>query len=234
MLLMVHSGESLTLLRARPLMRSSAARMQTAEKTQQSGLGSIIVQQHNAECATAASTYATLSPDWAASVQEHTSWDTFSLPPQVMVSPGNEPYRTDRLLCKSSGPLVGEEDCAAFIGMTEEHGAAHGWHKRYPIDGFTREVSVNDMPAATALLNRLLSSTLLPAVGEQFPHIDASQLRVTTALVVKYDEASGHNCLPTHQDHSLFTLNVALSEPASYDGGGTRAGAMCTGAMHAG
>ena len=37
----------------------------------------------------------------------------------------------------------------------------------------------------------------------------------------RYDAASGHNCLPVHQDFSLLTINVALSESSCFTGGGT-------------
>ena len=76
------------------------------------------------------------------------------------------------------------------------------------------------MPEAHALLNSALRSTLLPAAADAFGFAP-STLRVNEALVVKYDAASGHNALPVHVDFSLLTLNVALSPPAEYDGGGT-------------
>ena len=54
---------------------------------------------------------------------------------------GARPYRTDRLLLKSSAPLLSAEDCQALIAQMEAHGAAHGWDARYPVSGFTREVT---------------------------------------------------------------------------------------------
>jgi len=76
------------------------------------------------------------------------------------------------------------------------------------------------MPQAHALLDNALQSTLLPAAAAAFGFAPSS-LRVNEALVVKYDAASGHNALPVHVDFSLLTLNVALSPPAAYEGGGT-------------
>merc|ERR1719399_2787437 len=77
------------------------------------------------------------------------------------------------------------------------------------------------MPEARRMLRGLLNKTLLPAASAQFERFSARSLRVNEALIVKYDEKSGHNCLPVHQDFSLLTLNIALSDEADYDGGGT-------------
>ena len=52
--------------------------------------------------------------------------------------------------------------------------------------------------------------------------MEAEQKRHSTvneALDVKYDAASGHNCLPVHQDFSLLTINVALSSSSGFTGG---------------
>ena len=78
-----------------------------------------------------------------------------------------------------------------------------------------------DIPESVALLNRALSASLLPAAAAEFDAFSASELRVNEALVVKYDASTGNNCLPVHQDFSLLTLNVALSERADFTGGGT-------------
>ncbi len=69
----------------------------------------------------------------------------------------------------------------------------------------------------SSLLSREVSPVLVPTVcrlycvcvcgGGCLPH--------------RYDAASGNNCLPVHQDFSLLTINVALTEAASFSGGGT-------------
>ena len=61
------------------------------------------------------------------------------------------------------------------------------------------QVNVADIPEAVSILNHELQSTILPAAAAQFASIAASELRVNEALIVKYDAANGHNCLPVHQ-----------------------------------
>lgn len=181
-------------------------------------LADIMHKEHKEECKVAAKTFPPMPKDTDSSYKG--GWDAFPLPPEVTVSPGNAPYNTDRLMLSSKEPLISAEDCQAFITMAQMHGDMKGWDQRYPIEGFTQEVNVADIPEATELLNKLLASTLLPAIGEQFPMIDPTTLRVTTALIIKYNAASGDNNLPVHQDHSLFTMNLALSDGSEYEGGG--------------
>jgi hypothetical protein len=177
-------------------------------------------EQHAANCAKAAQLWATCS-DANADGTYTGGWESYSVPREG-VSPGNEPYGTDRLLLKSRGPLLSAAVCQELIDRMEAHGATHGWDSRYPVGGFTREVNVADIPESVALLNGALESTILPAAAAEFLGvISPSELRVNEALVVKYDAATGNNCLPVHQDFSLLTINVALSERGSFTGGGT-------------
>ena len=67
----------------------------------------------------------------------------------------------------------------------------------------------------------MLGGTYFDAGSPEFDAFGASELRVNEALVVKYDASTGNNCLPVHQDFSLLTINVALSERADFTGGGT-------------
>lgn len=174
-------------------------------------------EQHLENCAKAKQTFAVC--DSAAASSYAGGWTAHAVPKDA-IAPGNAPFATERLLLQSSEPLLSSDDCASLIEQMEAHGAAHGWDARYPIAGFTREVNVAEIPEAVALLNRALSSCLLPEVSAEFG-VDAASLRVNEALVVKYDAASGHNCLPVHQDFSLVTVNIALSEATAYEGGGT-------------
>ena len=147
-------------------------------------------------------------------------WREWTLPDDSL-SPGNAPYGTNRLLLSSCAPLLTAHECERLIELMEAHGAAEGWDTRYPVTGYTREVNVGDIPEATALLREALATRLLPACAELFPSFGVETLRVNEALVVKYDAASGHNCLPVHQDFALLTINVALSPPGAYTGSGT-------------
>lgn len=150
-------------------------------------------QQHLDNCAASAARWATCSDDGLPG-SYCGGWHALS--PAPPTAPGNEPYVSDRLILKSLAPLLSASDCEALICAMEAHGAANGWDARYPVSGFTREVNVADIPESVALLNRALERTLLPAAATEFGAFPASVLRVNEALVVKYDAATGNNCLP--------------------------------------
>ena len=195
-----------------------AARAPAVPPKPRSSLETKLLQEHTANCAMAKQTFAVCTDDSGAGAYM-AGWQPFSAPADA-VAPGNEPYATNELLRRSRGPLLSEGECASLVDAMEAHGATQGWDQRYPLGGYTREVKVSDMPQAHALLDSALQSTLLPAAAAAFGFAPSS-LRVNEALVVKYDAASGHNALPVHVDFSLLTLNVALSPPAAYTGGGT-------------
>lgn len=183
-----------------------------------SGIEAMVERQHRENCEAGANTFRVCETVGAGTYTG--AWEEYILPPNT-VAPGNAPYDTDRLLLKSCAPLMGEADCARLIELAEEHARTTGWDTRYPVDGFTHEVNAADIPEAREIVSTALDTALLPAAAAQFPTIPASSLRVYNALVVKYDAASGHNCLPVHQDFGILTYNVALSESGAYDGGGT-------------
>ena len=184
-----------------------------------SGLERKLLEDHGANCAASAAKW-TMIGDNDVPGAYAAGWE--ALAPAPPVAPGaNVPYGTDRLILKSRAPLLCETDCAALIQQMESHGALNGWDARYPVTGFTREVNVADIPASVSLLNAALRSTLLPAAAAEFGAFGASTLRVNEALVVKYDAASGNNCLPVHADFSFITVNVALSDAGAFKGGGT-------------
>jgi|TARA_B100000524_G_scaffold128239_1_gene63223 tetratricopeptide (TPR) repeat protein len=183
-----------------------------------SSLETKLLEEHAASCERAASVFGVT--DDASSGGYSGGWATRTLPPSA-VSESNDPYASDELLRLSEAPLLSAEDCQTFISLMEAHGASRGWDARYPVTGYTREVNVAEIPEAKTLLGQLLRTTLLPAAAEQFPEFSASSLRCNEAIVVKYDAASGQNCLPVHQDFSLLTYNIALASSGAYEGGGT-------------
>ena len=174
-----------------------------------SGLDAKLKGQHRSNCEASAARWGTLSGDDALPGTYIGGWHEYEA---ASVAPQNAPYGTDRLLLRSRAPLLSEELCASLIVLMEAHGAANGFDARYPVTGFTREVNVADIPDGVVLLSEALRTTLLPAAAAEFPSAcRPSSLRVNEALVIKYDAATGNNCLPVHQDFSLLTINVALS-----------------------
>jgi tetratricopeptide (TPR) repeat protein len=190
-----------------------------APRDEESGLASLVRSQHEDNCATATALYGVPS-DEPNALSYTGSWQEWLLPADT-VSPGNAPYGTDALLRLSTSPLLSESEARLLTSMAEAHGAASGWDSRYPIDGYTHEVNVRDVPEARAMLGPLLRDRLLPAAAAAFPAFPASSLRVYDALIVQYNAATGHNCLPVHQDFALLTLNIGLSASSEYTGGGT-------------
>ena len=184
-----------------------------------SGLDAKLKEQHRSNCEASAARWGTLSGDDALPGTYTGGWHEYEA---ASVAPQNAPYGTDRLLLRSRAPLLSEELCASLIVLMEAHGAANGFDARYPVTGFTREVNVADIPDGVVLLSEALRTTLLPAAAAEFPSAcRPSSLRVNEALVIKYDAATGNNCLPVHQDFSLLTINVALSPRSAFRGGGT-------------
>ena len=181
------------------------------------GLESTLLEQHAENCRASASRWATCTQlDMPG--QYEGGWQALSSAPPIAPE-NNQPYGTDRLILKSRAPLLSEEDCAALIEQMEAHGAANGWDARYPVAGFTREVNIADIPASVELLNGALRSTLLPAAASEFPAFAPSSLRVNEALIVKYDAASGANCLPVHEDFSFVTINARRITPLTHERG---------------
>ena len=184
-----------------------------------SGLDAKLKEQHRSNCEASAARWGTLSGDDALPGTYTGGWHEYEA---ASVAPQNAPYGTKRLLLRSRAPLLSEELCASLIVLMEAHGVANGFDARYPVTGFTREVNVADIPDGVVLLSEALRTTLLPAAAAEFPSAcRPSSLRVNEALVVKYDAATGNNCLPVHQDFSLLTINVALSPRSAFRGGGT-------------
>lgn len=194
------------------------ARAGQAQQTD-SGLDALVCRQHEENCVAAVALYG-MSSDMPSEATYTGGWEEWVLPADT-VSPGNAPYATNSLLLRSTGQLLSDDEAQALVRMADAHGASCGWDQRYPIDGYTHEVNVRDMPDAAAVLGPLLRERLLPAAAAAFPAFRPSSLRVYDALIVQYNAETGHNCLPVHQDFAQLTLNIALSASSDYTGGGT-------------
>ena len=138
------------------------------------------------------------------------------------------PFSATTLLAISQTPVLSKEECEALVAEAEAE--PFGWRRaasaRYgtpahvaggflPIDAFGMCDFILDV-----LLPRLL-----PAVSNAFPGVLAppadAALRLVEARLVKYDADVGHVELGYHYDGPLVTINVALTNPNAFDGGGT-------------
>lgn len=197
----------------------SRDQLRATPRDEESSLASFVRSQHEDNCATATALYGVPS-DQPNALTYTGGWEEWRLPADT-VSPGNAPYGTNALLRRSTAPLLSESEARSLTRIAEDHGSAVGWDSRYPIAGYTHEVNVRDVPEAKAVLAPFLCDRLLPAAAAAFPAFGAASLRVYDALIVQYNAASGHNCLPVHQDFALLTLNIGLSSSSEYTGGGT-------------
>ena len=140
------------------------------------------------------------------------------------VSLDNAPYCTTGLIQTSAAPLLTEDECQTLIDAAELHAKNKGWGGGYTYSDETQELHVSDVPVARVILDKLLSSCLLPACAETFPAAvdQSSKLRAYNALIVKYDVATGKTHMSPHADFGLFTLNIALNDAGTdFKGGGT-------------
>lgn len=145
--------------------------------------------------------------------------------------------------------LIAEARAAILSGQTSTF--------TYTASSKIGEVHVHELPHARSWLRGRLHDTLFPWAAERFgdPTDDsnvvvAQELAVYDALVIAYNASEGGGTRqPMHRDASLLSLNVALSPPSSFEGGGTyfetvggaplqlaQGHAMChaSGARHAG
>lgn len=101
--------------------------------------------------------------------------------------------------------------------------------KQHPSDDLTytlqygqKEAHVSDLNHGVASsLKGYIESAVFPAVSSSLPP-PSYPLRVKDAIVIKYDATSQPNPgQPLHADKSSVSVNIALSDPSEFSGGGT-------------
>mmetsp|Transcript_1185 Transcript_1185/g.3750 ORF Transcript_1185/g.3750 Transcript_1185/m.3750 type:complete len:363 (-) Transcript_1185:130-1218(-) len=129
--------------------------------------------------------------------------------------------------------VASEEECEWVIATAEEHNAAKGgWACRQPrfapegtVANAVRapDMLVADEPRLLAWLNEKCDHTILPALEAQFG-IPARELWLYDTFLLKFSGTPGESGLGVHVDDDGFGLsfNVLLSDPADFEGGGTR------------
>ncbi len=112
-------------------------------------------------------------------------------------------------------------ECEWVVSRAEAQAASRGgWDGR----GHHDTHRTNDIVAAESAelrewLVRKLDSTIWPAVARQFG-VSAADLWLEDCFVVKY-EADGQPGLGVHTDDSELSFNLLLSDPSTFEGGGT-------------
>jgi hypothetical protein len=85
------------------------------------------------------------------------------------------------------------------------------------------EARVSQLPVARAWLRHVLHTRLFPLLSSRFG-IPAEDLTLHDGLVIGHgfpNNDRGSRSQPIHRDSCLLSLNVALSRPSDYQGGGT-------------
>ena len=125
------------------------------------------------------------------------------------------------------------EECDWVIETAEAHNAAKGgWACRQPrfapagtAANAVRapDMLVADDPVLLAWLNRKCEATIMPALEAQFG-LPARELWLYDTFLLKFSGTPGEGGLGIHVDDDGLGLsfNILLSEPADFEGGGTR------------
>lgn len=118
-------------------------------------------------------------------------------------------------------PLLTPMECDALIAEAAA-AMSEGARSTFTFTAASRlgEVHASTLPLARAFLARALRERVWPLLATCFDVVP-EKLAVYDCLLVRYRAADGGVRQPVHRDGAFFTLNVALSEPDSFEGGGT-------------
>ena len=113
------------------------------------------------------------------------------------------------------------DECERAIAAAEAHAASRGgWDGVGHHDTHrTNDIVVAESTELSAWVRTLLGRVIWPALRAQF-HLGPTDLWLEDCFVIKY-EHSGQAGLGPHRDDSELSFNILLSDPASFEGGGT-------------
>eukprot|EP00747_Dinoflagellata_sp_TGD_P038012 gnl/TRDRNA2_/TRDRNA2_139422_c1_seq2.p1 gnl/TRDRNA2_/TRDRNA2_139422_c1~~gnl/TRDRNA2_/TRDRNA2_139422_c1_seq2.p1 ORF type:complete len:534 (-),score=68.20 gnl/TRDRNA2_/TRDRNA2_139422_c1_seq2:157-1758(-) len=127
----------------------------------------------------------------------------------------------DRLRQVHVTPVATKAECEWAIATAETHAAAMGgWDGRGHHHAYqTNSIVVADHEELRKWVQALLRDRIWPAINLQFD-INQKELWLEDCFLIKY-EANGQAGLKRHFDNSEISFNLLLSDPASFEGGGT-------------
>jgi tetratricopeptide (TPR) repeat protein len=134
---------------------------------------------------------------------------------------GNEIFQTAKpiISVRECEELVAEAREAIFQGLKE--GRSDSEPDSQPTNSELGEARVSTLPKARAWLKTKMREELFPLLQSRFG-VPAEDLCLYDALIIGYGCFGGDSrSQPVHRDASLLSLNVALSPPSNYQGGGT-------------
>ena len=144
------------------------------------------------------------------------------LPPITSSLLGDIVYKRASSLLPPSLVKSTLEAAEQFWAESKRHSTDHTYTLQYG----QKEVHVSDLnPGVATSLKQHIDSVVLPSVSSSLPVPPVSPsypLRVKDAIVIKYDAISQPNPgQPLHADMSSVSVNIALSNPDEFSGGGT-------------
>jgi ankyrin repeat protein len=117
--------------------------------------------------------------------------------------------------------LASAAECEHVIREAEAHAARHGgWNAKGHHDNYkTTDIEVTEVPAVLSWLNAKLEHVIWPHMADHFD-LPQHAFWLQDCFIVKY-ELGGQAELTMHQDGSEVTFQVLLSDPRTFEGGGT-------------
>jgi tetratricopeptide (TPR) repeat protein len=129
---------------------------------------------------------------------------------------------------QTAKPIISVQECeelvteareAIFEGLKEARSDTD--QDSQPTNSELGEARVSTLPKARAWLETKMREELFPLLQSRFG-VPAEDLCLYDALIIGYGcFGGGSRAQPVHRDASLLSLNVALSPPSNYQGGGT-------------
>jgi tetratricopeptide (TPR) repeat protein len=129
---------------------------------------------------------------------------------------------------QTAKPVISVQECEELVAEAREaiaQGLKESSSKTdpdgQPSNSELGEARVSTLPKARAWLENKMREELFPLLQSRFG-VRADDLCLYDALIIGYGYFGGRSrSQPVHRDASLLSLNVALSPPSSYEGGGT-------------
>jgi hypothetical protein len=134
----------------------------------------------------------------------------------------------NNLIHVTTNPLLTNQECDdiiskanAYFNEKEEENQGE-WTSlqsgRFAIAGSW----IKDIPPVQQSFNEVLQRKLFPTISKLFPHVigNASDLRIQSAYLFKYDTTSGEKT-DMHMDSSLLSFTILLNDAEEFEGGGT-------------
>ena len=182
--------------------------------------------EHDAEVRAARATWrcADAAPPRSYADDDFVAWRVVD---EGAAGPDERELRGGHAVYATKEPVVTAAECDALVAEAQASIDAKGADDPRRVIG---EAAVSELPRASAWLRTALVERFYPLLASRYG-VAAEALVLYESLLLKYEGPSTSQ--PMHRDASLVSLNVVLTEPASFAGGGTYFEGLERGALHA-